>query len=368
MEKIETLIDYVRWRGDITFDQMPFNDIDNLALCEISYLDLSKVMCTPRAVFTISDAYDMIVKLDAYSLKTINGGSQDLVEAIAHSKRFGSIRISDYVDILDEKNTQFSAMIFHIQRGLKYIAYRGTDDSIIGWKEDFMLSFTRTLAQELAKDYAIQHVKYGNYYIGGHSKGANLAVYASAYLSPYQIKRVKRIYMNDGPGFCEDVFDLDKLNEIEPFITKIIPEHDIIGQIFAKDIADTSILKSTNKGIYQHDIASWRLDGPNLCTTDHLDPSCAFFKQMIHDWVEPFSNEERETFVNDFFDALSVNGAVSINDITTKDWRDVIEAFMHANPGSIHAAIALPKTALATSRSRVDQILDGIFKWKEDAQ
>ena len=39
-----TLFDYVNWRGDLTFSEAPFNEVDNLIFSLLSYLNFSGIV------------------------------------------------------------------------------------------------------------------------------------------------------------------------------------------------------------------------------------------------------------------------------------------------------------------------------------
>lgn len=376
-EKKETLIDYVRWYGDITLEERPFNVIDNLILCELSYVDLSNVSEQIREEgMTLHEAYREIVNKSAYRLLTAAGGQQDFVEKCAESRRFGNIRLSHYVDVLDPGSTQFSAVHFEMNPDVSYIAFRGTDDSIIGWKEDFMISFMKTPAQESALKYCEQTMEPGRKYcLGGHSKGGNLAVFAAAMLSEEHRRQVFRVYNNDGPGFAPEVFDMERIREVYAMTTRVYPAYDIIGQLFWEPIEATFIVESVEKGILQHDLISWCVDGPRLRTAKELDPSCAFTNEMFRTWINSMPLEKREAFVNEFFDSMKVDGALTMEQVTkhgTKTLGEMIRNFATGNPWAMEAALALPKSAVNTARNMVNdklqEIQDKVQEYKENTE
>ncbi len=365
MEKNNTLIDYVTWRGDLSFEVSPFNDVDNVILCEVSYLDMTCAMLQKSSEpVTIREAYQKIKKADCYKLTTINGGSEDLIAKIAESERFGNLKMRYYIDHFIHGYTQFSAVTFDLGNGVQYIAYRGTDDSIIGWKEDFMLSFTKTPAQESALLYADSVIQDGMYYIGGHSKGANLAVYAAAFLPEEKKNKVLHVYMNDGPGFAEDVFDMETIRKVYPMTTKIVPHYDIIGQIYSEEIEDTYIVRSTYQQMMQHDMASWCVEYTAFVTEESLDPNCVFYNETINAWAKPMPTEKREAFVNEVFDAFASGGATSMNDITKdrQSTQAVMHSLYHMSDDAKYAAWALPQTALHITQTWLDEF---VKKWNE---
>ena len=234
-ESPNVLIDYIHWRGDLGFDKDPLNDTDNIILCQLSYLDCLQVLpeMDPKGRL-FKDVYQDITKKNCYRMLTITGGGEDFVAKAAASKRFGNLRMTNFIDEFDKAKTQFSAVHFELDDKTSYIAFRGTDNSIIGWREDFMTSFTLSHSQKMALDYVKKTMNENRqYYIGGHSKGGNHAVYAAASLDPKLQQRILRVYNNDGPGFCPEVFDIKKIDAIQEKITKIVPSYDVIGQLFS---------------------------------------------------------------------------------------------------------------------------------------
>lgn len=357
----ELLTDYIRWRGDLSFEQSPFNEIDNLILSEMCYLDLVNVLKRDGIdARTFRECYEQIVEKDCYRLLTVNGGNQDFIEAAAFSKRFGDLTVCQFTDVIDEK-TQFSAMHFILNDSETYIAFRGTDSSIVGWKEDFMMSFTRIPAQEQASQYTSMTMEPGRiYYLGGHSKGANLAAYAGCHLEDEKLFQVHRIFMNDGPGFCSDVYDLIMLDRIRDKVVCIVPEYDVIGQMFACAGFTQKIVGSAYSGIMQHDIVSWCVSGPHLDLKEELDQGSVFINEVISRWVEELDHEDRMIFVSEFFDALAAGGAQRLEEITSKGKMNLLEvakAMISTSEQAKKAVMNLPKSAVDLASDQVREMI-----------
>ena len=345
----ETMEDYIRWRGDLSFEQVPLGRIDNMILCELSYVDYKNVIPAknPDGI-TLRECGKRIKKKNCYKLLNLYGGHDDFFYAVCESKRFGDLLIKNYVDIFEEKDdVQFSALEFEINPKLSYIAYRGTDNSLVGWKEDFMISFTRIKAQDYAKDY-LQKVfrPRHSYYVGGHSKGGNLALYACAWLTDKQLEKVIRIYDNDGPGFCPEVFDRSRLNKLKDKVTQIEPEFCVIGKLFEIKFADSTIVLSNETGANQHDIISWQLDGNALKETDAHDKNSEWLDDTLDKWVSGASSEERQTFVEETFKALAAGGASTMQEVFNKGFPEVVKAMTAASPVSKKLVFNLAELAL----------------------
>ena len=200
------LTDYVGWRGDISFADRGFRIEDNLVLSELVYIDYKPVM-EGRVSMSLGEAIRELDK--AGILKSTRAGSAredlDFARSCGESKRFGTILLKDFRDEYDSSDRQFAAVTYELDNGLSVIAYRGTDSTIIGWKEDFMISYTNVPSQYLALDYARKHVDEaeGEVIILGHSKGAHLALYAAAYLDGFE----KKPHENPAIGLilCKDM-------------------------------------------------------------------------------------------------------------------------------------------------------------------
>ncbi|NCB33653.1 MAG: DUF2974 domain-containing protein, partial [Erysipelotrichia bacterium] len=245
----ETMEDYVRWRGDLSLRRSRFTLTDAMVLCELSYVDFSKVLTQgdPLGMTLFRLGKELSIN-ENYKLCNLYGGHEDFFLNVCQSKRFRNIMVRNYREVFDESsNAQYSSVEFALNEKLSFIAFRGTDNSIIGWKEDFMISFTRIKSQDYAKQYLQDILKDGKeYYIGGHSKGGNLAMYACAWLSEVRRRQIIHIYDFDGPGFCPEMFDRSRIDSLLPITTKVIPEFCVIGKIFELKVPETLIIKSKN--------------------------------------------------------------------------------------------------------------------------
>ena len=297
---------------------------------------------------------------DSDIVKCLGGGAAKhiaFIRAVEGSRRFGEVVLKSYSETLDHKKSiQFAAADFAYKDQWNFIAFRGTDDTIAGWKEDFMIAFTRTPAQEKALDFSKSHInKNTRNYIGGHSKGGNLALYAASILPENLQEYVDRVYDLDGPGFCGEVFDLTALNRIREKTTFIIPEFSVIGRLFDPDFPDTKIVASDESAMMQHELLSWGVRSEGLDTVPENDPRAKNINRVIDEWMENISQEDRKTFVSELFDALAADGAKTMTDIMHKGL-DGFEKILFRAAGSSRvtkkAAAALPEQALFGSTFR----------------
>lgn len=352
---MDNIIDYVRWVGGTDFEGRPFSRVDNIVLCQLSYLDLKEVpeINSEDGIMTLREAVNELTNLGLSIRKMAPDDSERftlLVKTAANSKRFGDLYISSFTDILDEDDSiQFSAMTFSPAKkgGRAFVAYRGTDSTIAGWKEDFMTSFTLTSSQRMAEAYLRSALKrFDTVISGGHSKGGNLAVYAAAVLPDDLFDRVEHIYSNDGPGFCPEVLKEDLIKRVNPKATRIIPQFSIVGSVFAPEIEDSYVIKSDKQGADQHELCSWGIDhGDILIAADGLDPLAARINSGIDKWIYSVNIEERKRFINAFFDAMSEEDTQTLEEFTaqgTRGWERVLNVVLGDDERLRIAAASLP--------------------------
>lgn len=313
------IIDYLKWRGDLTMLERPFNDIDNVILSMLIYVDFyiirSDIRCGNN--MKLSEALNELLDR-GYTSKCLMEVKPEFLHEISKSKKFGNIKISDYRDIYDVKrNCQFAVIKFSLEDGTAYIAFRGTDKTIVGWRENFMMSFKETDAQLESVAYINDVIEKEDirYRIGGHSKGGNLAVYSSAKCKTNIQNKILEIYDNDGPGFCKEIIRDNLLNNIKNRIHRIVPEYSVIGMLFELDVP-FQIVKSKEKGINQHDSFSWQIEGETFVLCDKLNSQAQYLNKIINNWIEEEDVDHRETFVEQVFDAMETAGAKEIGKVT----------------------------------------------------
>lgn len=353
------LIDYIRWRGDLSFKVSPFNNVDNVILCQLSYIDFGPVLRegNPKGI-TLADAFHQISEKGTFRLLTAIGGDVTLAREAAASERFGSLLLTYYTDILDNDTMQFAAVHFELDRKTSYVAFRGTDNSIIGWKEDFMMSFRSVPAQESAAYYLPLTMHRGRkYYLGGHSKGGNLAVYAASRLSPALRRRILRIYANDSPGFSAEVYDMDPLLSLRPLITKLTPSYGIIGRLFRLEADKELIVRSTAGGLLQHDLMTWKVFGTKFDCAEEFDAGSDVLHKAFTSWIKNADEEGRKAFVDWLFSSLSAGGALKIDDLGMKDVPDVLKSIFSPSPEAKDVAFSLPVSVLAEAGKQFQESL-----------
>ena len=320
-KSMANILDYLDWRGDVPFSLSPFNDVDNLVLAQTAYtlldgiLDEDGVIAPEDAAKAFFEKYSHAEVLDDRARHKM---APFLLEKMSRAPRYGGMRLAHYINDIDpEGEAQMSAVTFVFPE-FTYVADRGTDNSLIGWKEDFNLSYMpETEGQRMAVDYLNRHFAdfTGKLYVGGHSKGGNFAVFASAFCDPRIRERIAAVYSNDGPGFREEVTNSEEYAAVLPKVTSIIPESTLVGALFGGRY-DHKIVKSTEKGLSQHDATSWEVLRDGFVETEERSEQSLKMDEAVSNWLCQLSDEDRYFFTDVFFELLTSNGATTVDDLS----------------------------------------------------
>jgi len=322
---MNTIIDYLDWRGDLSFNQDPLNEVDNLIFSVLSYSDFSGVvpgLDKPGSV-TLQEAADRIGpaphEVTTNLTRSFFAALPLLLEKCAQTERFANLQLSHYIDRIEfAKAEQFSAVVFSLDEQLHFIAFSGTDDTLAGWKEDLEMSFREAVpAQRDATRYAqavIANLS-GNFYLGGHSKGGNLAVYAAAHLTPEEQQRIIAVYNNDGPGFLANIIEKEGYQRIIHKVTTFIPQSSVAG-ILLEHEEKFQIIRSNETGLMQHNAFSWEVLGKHFVYEQELSKSSLVLSQAIRAWLNNISLEERSQFVEALFKVIDATGAKTLSELS----------------------------------------------------
>jgi len=243
-----------------------------------------------------------------------------LLYAVAANPRFRGMRLSNYVNIIDDDSEkQFSAMVFKLPDGKWYIAFRGTDATLIGWKEDFNMSFKTPVAAQVESVSYINEIARrlkGDLIFGGHSKGGNLAAYAAMNCKKKIQDRIVNIYDHDGPGFRKEIIESNIYSGIEDRIYKTMPQSAVVGMLL-ENLGSCSIVESRSLGIMQHDPYSWSVDETDFIYTDKTTKSSQYLDTTVSQWLAEVSDDKRELFVDTMFSIISAGGAKTLAQFTS---------------------------------------------------
>ena len=313
------LFDYLQWRGDLTFSQAPVNPVDTLIFSALSYISFGGgVESLPEVPVSLKDAAEEFFRLPDHPERCRVKNDLSLLQAAADSRRFGNVMLLQYRSILiPEEETQFAAITFLLDDDSGVITFRGTDYTLVGWKEDFNMTFRETIpAQLLAQDYTAE---IGSKYIMplrlcGHSKGGNLAVFAAVKAEESIRRRIREVYNHDGPGFTAYVMEDPIYKEIAERTRTIVPQSSVIGMLLEHEEPYT-IIRSKQIGLLQHDPYSWDVMGANFIPKEEIDANSRFLDQTIKTWLAGMTMEERNEIVDTVYDLLTIGDAKNVFDL-----------------------------------------------------
>ena len=315
------IMDYINWRGDLSFEQSKFNEVDNLILACFSYVNLDGIPAVAEQKgIELKNLAEEFMKLhtmeELEADKSFIRLAPFMMLEMAETNRFGNSVIRNYVnEIVTEAEQQFAAVEIVLEDGTSYVSFRGTDDTIIGWKEDFNLSTGVVPAQERAVEYVrrVSENTTGMLRVGGHSKGGNLAIYG-AVMCKEAHEKILEVYSNDGPGFSKEFQKLPETEEMMDKIIRIIPEYSIIGTLLEHE-KDPVIVASSSKGLLQHDGFSWEVQGPALVRRDSLSRTALRFIEILHKWIDGMEMEQKKVLIEDLFATLQASGYENLSEV-----------------------------------------------------
>ncbi len=322
-----TLFDYLAWRGDLGFDQAPVNEVDSLIFSLLSYIEYQNIVSESHAGAPVSlQAAANALFARNPDLKKISMGlivPRDILKLLRLAKecrRFRGVGLKGYVNQIDlDLQMQFSAVTYCLETGEEVVAFRGTDDTIVGWKENFNMSFMNEVpAQKQAKEYlvaATANTK-GDLYVTGHSKGGNLAVYAAIHV-PIEIKqRLITIWCNDGPGFRNAWLHDPQYLDIKAKIKTLLPQSSVVG-ILLEHEESYAVVKSTQKGLMQHDGLTWSVLGSSFQRVKDVSEDSKRVDKTLKKWIEALSLEQREQFCEALYKVLSADNALTLTELVS---------------------------------------------------
>lgn len=311
-----TPLDYLRWRGDLSFVRDGFNEVDNLILCIISYLNFRRIDAvhtkTPALAPTLAEVAPLLTEEDD-QLGLSELSYLPLLRLAAQTERFRELRLFGYTHEYDaECAKQFDALSFLVPDGTLFVAFMGTDTSLAGWKEDFNMSFLSAVpAQERAVSYAGEMAELCPglpLRIGGHSKGGNLAAWAAIHLpADLQTGRLLDAYNNDGPGFARDMLETPEYLRVSGKLHTYIPESSIVG-VLLEHAEDYAVIDSANRSVMQHEPLSWNVVGTKFVHLGQRSQMGRLSDDVLREWIGSMTPAERAQFTDALFDMLSLSG------------------------------------------------------------
>ncbi len=317
------ILDYIREYGGKSMEECPFNDVDSLVLCQLAYLKYeAMVPADPEEGEWVRPA-DIVQNENyqkLYADKRFAPQNRMLFEGVCRAKRFASLRMNYYISLVEESwEAQFCGITFRVNEETVFVAYRGTDESLVGWKEDFNMVCTCPVPSQVCAvkylEYVARHVT-GKIYVGGHSKGGNLAVYA-AMMCPARVQdRIVKVYTMDGPGFRPEVLSACGFRDIRARLIKIVPKDSLIGALFMEDCAHRTV-GSSAKGALRHDPYTWLICGRDFVEAVQRKNAPGMF---LTEWIRQLTFAQLQDFEAAFFHLMDEAGAGNPVDYAV-NWR-----------------------------------------------
>lgn len=317
------MVDYLGWRGDLSFEAAPWNEIDALLIAHLSYLDFHGGR-DPKG-WTLEE----LARIDSVKPSTSNSyqGRKAAFDLMASGERFRESRLHHSIALTDhELEMQFSALCLDLPDGTTCVAFRGTDNTIVGWREDFNMAYTsRVPAQEAAVLYLNRAAALSRRPLRliGHSKGGNLAVYAAAFAPAKVQNRIEGIWSFDGPGMNHENAQSEGFLRIRDRIHSFVPQTSIIGQLMVYYDPYT-VVRSKASGIVQHDPMTWQVYGPHFVTVESLDRTAVVVRDTLHDWLRNSTPEQRAAFVDALFTLIDTTNATKMSDLTSEKLKSML--------------------------------------------
>ena len=333
------LMDYMDWRGDLDFSQSPFNEVDNLILAQLVYVEFEGIVPKPgeEGSITVAEASEKFFEThdekEILARVSMTKTAAFVLKKMAQTKRFQNVRLFGYLnDISLEEQSQFSVVCVALSEESVYVSFSGTDNTIVGWRENFNMGYLSETPGQLKAVSYLNHMmkeKFQTILVGGHSKGGNLSVYASVKCEESIQRRIVCVYSNDGPGFSEKMIQSEEYQRMLPKIRTILPESSIVGMLLEHQ-EKFEVVKSSQSGIGQHDAMSWCVMGAEFEKEKMLSIKSRRLNKALSSWIENLTYEQRAEFVDTLFALVSASGAKNLSQISTARFRSmnaVIKSF-----------------------------------------
>lgn len=305
------MMDYLLWRGDVPVLLSPWNEVDSLIAATISY------QAFPAGPMLLREAAAMLPAPPREQLGFVKE-SRALLSAAGMTERFAELPLHHAVQETDaQRQMQFAAVTFDLPDGAHFIAYRGTDNTLTGWHEDFNMAFESPVpAQTAAAAYLarVASETTGPLILGGHSKGGNLAVYAAAHADAAIRERIRTVYTFDGPGLDDATMASEGYAAIARRIRSFVPKSSVVGMLLAYH-PEFTVVRSSAIGLQQHDSFTWEVLGTGFRTVPDVDKGSQLVNQTVHAWLSRITPEQRRRFVDTLFGLLEATGATTVREL-----------------------------------------------------
>lgn len=368
------MLSYLEEYGDIALSKRPFSKPDAMLLAQLSYCKFDNLVLGDEPVYM----RDLILSPESdemFADPKYEKSNKTLVARMIMGRRFRNIRLSRYVNIVDkETETQFSAITIGLPGGTSFVAFRGTDESMVGWKEDFNLSYMDEVpGQKYSCMYlqeASEHIK-GHFYVGGHSKGGHLAIYSSMHAPESIKKRIINVFCMDGPGFMDRMMNKEGYAQIRDRIIKIIPQFSVIGLMQERDEI-FEVVRSITWGLHQHNMYTWEIRNGEI-EKDNLKEGARFLAETLNEWMLQQSYDQRQKAAEIAYQIMTSSEADNRIDFMsnfTKNATQIIAAVREMDPDAAELSKALMGSLMSDMTRNIRNELETappvIREWLDD--
>ena len=308
---------YIKEYSDKTFNEEKFNEIDNVILSSVVYLNFDGIVPKNKKSISLCEAGNIFLYKYNYFDVSKRGIAQKvsdkIVKQIVNTKRYKDIQMYNYKYIWDT-DTQFGAVCFKVKKKFIYVAFEGTDNLLSGWKEDFQMAYEFPVpSQKLAVKYLNENIKLfdKNIIVGGHSKGGNLALVSSMYCKNRINKKIKQIYSNDGPGLKKEQIESENYSKIRDRLIHLVPNYSYVGVLLRND--KFTVIKTNRKDFMAHAVSSWQVN-ENEFIRENLSSISDSFRNSLLKWLDEHDLNQREKMISTVFKTLEESGIKNLND------------------------------------------------------
>lgn len=325
----DNTISYLKEYGGLTFREKEFNHVDGLILCELAYFKFDGIVGgleEHKRPVRIKSLRRHVNYEHLFADTRFEEQYRAFYVALYNSKRFREIPMNYFLDIIDEElEMQFCAVTF-LMGDWNYVAYRGTDETLIGWKEDFNMAFMSPVPAQVAALHYLQKIakiRKEKLSLGGHSKGGNAAIYAAMECEAEIQERILQVDCFDGPGFRDDVYQTQGYLNISERIKKVVPEASFVGMLLQNRI-DYQVVKSVGTGALQHDPFTWVVKADDFEYAKELYKTSIYKDQALNQWICALEDEEIHTFVDTLYQIIKGADATTLIELTEDGYKSAL--------------------------------------------
>lgn len=369
------IVSYIKRKQEVTFLEEPFNEVDALVLSQFIYLKLDGLVPTTSEkkesiyLYEIADAmdYEKVFMDERYRKDNV-----ELFEAMVNSKRFRRMRMNYFSDITSVlAETQFTALTVFLEEGPTVVIYRGTDETMVGWKEDFNMSFREPVTGQSLSALYLQQVSElieGDFIVSGHSKGGNFAVYASMNVEDKIQDRIAKVYSFDSPGFRPEILESVDFNKIKDRIIKYLPHSSIFG-VLLQSKENYQIVECFSIGVLQHNPYNWQISGSEFKKVDKLDRRSVFLNETYNEWLYGLSDEELHAYSEIWYHIMQEANITTMLEFTKepgKTLTSLIDAIRETDDKTKEMAKELAHGLIEVAKENIRYYAKKYIKVKKD--